>query len=105
MRSESVSVCRLKSTVRDIFYNIIAGVIRSTFCCVSVSEFDLLERVAFWLNTMQRAARARSKFIDLLVPVPGTTCLFVHTGRDPLASRDHARLMRMFSVCHAYDLI
>ena len=70
----------------------------------SVTELDLLERVAFWLNTRQRAARANPEFIELLVPVPGTTCHFMHVTSKPRASRNHARLMYMVSVYHAYDL-
>ena len=53
----------------------------------SVTELDLLERVAFWLNTRQRAARANPEFIELLVPVPGTTCHFMHAdGTRALAA-------------------
>ena len=59
----------------------------------SVTELDLLERVAFWLNTSRRAARAKPEFIELLVPVPGTTCHILQVSCDPLASRRSTRLV------------
>ena len=58
----------------------------------------------YWVKYRYRAARARSKFIDLPVPVLDTTCHIMHAASKPRASRGHVRLMCMVYVYHAYDL-
>ena len=48
----------------------------------------VVRRVASWLNhAASRAATRRTKFIQVLVPVLGTTCHILQMDRDPLASR------------------
>ena len=53
---------------------------------------DLSMRVASWLSTGSTAC-SDLEFIDLLVPVLGTTCHSMHEARDPFARRNHARHM------------
>ena len=54
---------------------------------------DLSMWVASWFYGTGAAACSDLEFIDLLVPVLGTTCHSMHEARDPFARRNHARHM------------
>ena len=53
---------------------------------------DLSMRVASWLSTRSTAC-SDLEFIDLLVPVLGTTCHSMHVARDPFARRNRVLIM------------
>ena len=54
---------------------------------------DLSMQVASSFYGTGATACSDLEFIDLLVPVLGTTCHSMHEARDPFARRNHARHM------------